>query len=83
MLLVLEKDGKGYQIERIFDPNKLNENPFISADVPDSIVLLLKKMNLLNGMYFAPQIVNDSMLMFTGSLPKVFWENKKRRPCLC
>lgn len=77
MLLVLEKDGKGYQIERIFDPNKLNENPFISADVPDSIVLLLKKMNLLNGMYFAPQIVNDSMLMFTGSLPKVFWENKK------
>ncbi len=63
----------GFFKQAVF-PGEEEELLFISEDVADSLLFLLKRLNLINPMYFSPKIKGDTLII-SSSLPKVFFED--------
>lgn len=76
-ILLFEKKDSSYQLQQIISQDDKWNNPFIDKNVPDTLVSFLEKINLVNTMYFKPQIISEEKIAFTASLPKIWWENQE------
>lgn len=50
-------------------PDSIEERMFVN--VPENIYVILKKMNVLNPMYFNPQFYDDTTIFISASLPRI------------
>jgi hypothetical protein len=55
-------------------PDSRIERLFIDENISDTLLLLLKKMNIINSMFFSSTFVKDSIIV-TSSLPFIFFED--------
>jgi hypothetical protein len=58
-------------------PGKDEERLFIDPAINDTLLLLLKKMNIINSMYFSSTFIGDSIVV-TSSLPFIFFEDSTK-----
>ncbi len=58
----------------VFYP-KTVEDKFISKEISDSVLMILRKMNIINTMFFKSWIY-DTSIVITASLPNVYWKNR-------
>jgi hypothetical protein len=58
-------------------PGKDEERLFIDEAISDTLFLLLKKMNIINSMYFSSSFIGDSIVI-TSSLPYIFFEDSTK-----
>lgn len=57
-------------------PDSIEEKMFV--DVPEKIYITLKKMNVLNPMYFNPQFYDDTTIYISASLPRIQMDIKEK-----
>jgi hypothetical protein len=58
-------------------PDHDEERLFIDEAISDTLFLLLKKMNIINSMYFSSKFIGDTIVI-TSSLPYIFFEDSSR-----
>ncbi len=63
-LIFMEAIAPGIREEKLFIDRKIN----------DTVFKVLKKMNIINSMYFSSTFIDDTLII-TSSLPNIFWQD--------
>ncbi len=75
-IILCERTVHDYTISEVISPSALEYSMYQAPDVPDELVLALKKMNLLNVLYLDVAFSDDGrQIIATASLPELYWEN--------
>ncbi len=69
-------ENEQYRFVRNIRAGDYEDKLFFEPDLGDVMFLFMKKMNILNSMYFNSKIFGDSLII-SASLPEVFFEDKE------
>lgn len=77
LLYEKEKKSQGYSLKHVIKPTKEEFIMFVAADVPTEILNFVVDIISVNIIYLDVAFTADnSQLMITASLPRLYWENK-------
>ena len=76
-ICVFKKEDDRYKLIKNIRAGEYENRLFFDEEIGDEMYFYIKKMNLLNSMYFNSKVYNNSVLI-SASLPDVFIEDKEK-----